>query len=370
MKKIILSTLLFTLILSCDKMNDIHKEYLNQGEIIYLGIPYSLNAYSGLERVKLTWMQSSDPDITETVIYWNRKSDSIVKPFNRNISGNQKDSIIIENLPEGDYIFELMNRNGQGNTSLISTVQGSSLGDFYLEGLKTPQITSIKVNEYNVDTKSATVELQWLENSESVGTILRYNKYPSGEPVEIHLTPGITSLILPDVGNRLWKTDDMIYLASRYALEAAIDTFTSSYSENQIVTYTVTLGYRQDISATGVPGDKTSYGIESPAQDVIDKHFWLSTHDKKILWCDRFGSFAMATDFANFQYRLTLREDNTFEINGASFVGTPPSLSYSIKNTDIASTYDPETGRIYLNNMRVLSSTGALTYFEEELIPK
>ena len=301
MKKIIVPILLIFFLFACDKMNDIHQKYLDQGEIVYLGKPDSLNAFPGLERVKLTWMQCGDPDITETVIYWNRKSDSIVKPFVRKMSGMQKDSIIIDNLPEGDYSFELMSRNDQGHTSLISVVQGSSLGAFYLSGLKSPMVSSIRVEEYDAETKSATVKLQWVENSGTVGTVLRYNKYPSGEPVEMRLAPDITDVVLTDVGNRLWKTEDMISLASLYAPGQAIDTLVSSFSENQIVTYTVTLGYRQDISAAGVPGAKTAYGIESLAGNIIDKHFWLSAQNRKVLWCDRFGSFAMATDFVNFQ---------------------------------------------------------------------
>lgn len=369
-KNIITSILLILLFSACDDMNDIHQDYLDWGESVYLGKPDSLNIYSGLERVKLTWVNNSDPDISETVIYWNMRNDSIVKPFERISSAKQKDSIIIDNLPEGDYNFELKNRNNKGQASLVASVRGSSLGDHYKSGLRPPLVSSIKVNDYNTNTKSAIVELNWINSSGSVGVVIRYNKYTSGELVELNLDPSQTSIILTDVGNRLWNDSDMIYMSSLYAPDQSIDTLASSFSESQIVTYTATVGYRMDVSASGEQGNQTAYGINSPAGNVIDKHFWFSNNDTKTLICDRFGSFGMATDFANFQYFLTLKSDNSFDITGASFTGTPPTLSYSISNTEIESNFDPETGTIYINNMRVLATTGALTYFEEELIPK
>src|SRR5690606_12297077 len=87
----------------------------------------------GFGRAKLTWYVGSDPKIDRTIIYWNMRQDSIVKEFARNTPGVQKDSIILDNLPEGSTLFEFRNMNNDGETSLYSsatvTVWGAEFGD-------------------------------------------------------------------------------------------------------------------------------------------------------------------------------------------------------------------------------------------------
>src|SRR5690606_19734219 len=106
---------------SCDKMNDIQREWADQEERMYLGKVDSIAYFPGFGRAKLTWYVGSDPKIDRTIIYWNMRQDSIVKEFARNTPGVQKDSIILDNLPEGSTLFEFRNMNNDGETSLYSS---------------------------------------------------------------------------------------------------------------------------------------------------------------------------------------------------------------------------------------------------------
>ncbi len=134
---IILSSLVTLLLYSsCDKMNDIQKEYEDRGEKVYLGKVDSIKAFSGVNQVKLTWYMTADPKIQKTIIYWNMRNDSIVRPFSRTTPGLQKDSIVIQNLPEDTHVFEFRNVNDAGETSLISTASGIVWGEEYKNGLK------------------------------------------------------------------------------------------------------------------------------------------------------------------------------------------------------------------------------------------
>ncbi|MGV8091106.1 MAG: DUF4998 domain-containing protein [Mangrovibacterium sp.] len=367
MSKIIRYLLFIFILSSCDDLNDIHQKYLEDGSKAYPGVTDNLMSFPGKGRVKLTWYQNSDPRIKETVIYWNQRNDSIIKPFNRIGIGSQKDSVMIENLAEGTHTFELINKTDQSERSLVSAIQGISYGEQYEKGLRGRPVSSIT----RTGTKSETARIIWgtQPSTPCIGTKVWYKKSSTGEDVEFFVNSATTQSDLDDVGNRLLDPDEMIYMASLYCPNGSVDTLQSPTYKHQIVVYTVTLGYRREYSATGVPGTVTAYGLQAPSPNIIEKFFWFTSNQDDILYCNRFGSFGAATDFTLFQYRLTLNDDNTFDIGGYSYTNAT-TLSYTIMNTDEVSTFDPETGKLQLYNKRVLATTGASTVFEEELVPK
>ncbi|MDR2039389.1 MAG: DUF4998 domain-containing protein [Bacteroidales bacterium] len=132
--------------ISCDDMNSIHQDYLDEGEKVYLGKVNEPESFPGRNRVKLIWYQNADPDITQTVISWNAGKDSIVKTFDRTTGGIQKDSIIID-VEEGTYSFNLFNANQSDDKSLISTVQEVSYGDNYEKYLVNRMVESASFQE-------------------------------------------------------------------------------------------------------------------------------------------------------------------------------------------------------------------------------
>ncbi|WP_286084320.1 DUF4998 domain-containing protein [Parabacteroides goldsteinii] len=56
-------------------MNDIIEEYLDRGEINYIGRPDSVTCDGGLYRVKLTWKVGKDVRIESCKIFWNMGAD-------------------------------------------------------------------------------------------------------------------------------------------------------------------------------------------------------------------------------------------------------------------------------------------------------
>ena len=129
---------------SCDDMNDIQSEYADRDERVYLGKVDSLKAFPGFGRAKITWYITADPKIEQTVIYWNERTDSLVKNVSRTSSGVMKDSIIIENLPEGSTLFEFRNMNSKGEYSLYTSVTATSWG--VRQGLRARRLTSTIFN--------------------------------------------------------------------------------------------------------------------------------------------------------------------------------------------------------------------------------
>ena len=151
----------FVLLLSsCSKMDDIQRKYAERAEQVYLGKVDSLASYPGFSRAKLVWYISSDPKVDRTIIYWNTRQDSIVKEFNRTTPGVQKDSIIIENLPEGTTLFEFRNVNNEGETSLYSSVSATVWGPEFADGLRARTLTGFDFDYsqsiYNLELSKST----------------------------------------------------------------------------------------------------------------------------------------------------------------------------------------------------------------------
>src|SRR5690606_13704564 len=76
------------------------------------------------------------------IIYWNMRADSIVKEFTRNTLGVQKDSIVLEDLPEGTTLFEFRNINDKGETSLYSSASVTVWGPKFVDGLRARKLTA------------------------------------------------------------------------------------------------------------------------------------------------------------------------------------------------------------------------------------
>lgn len=167
--RLILTSLLSVIalggIFSCDDMNTIQREYADREERIYLGKVDSLKVYPGFGRVKICWYIGADPKIEQTVIYWNMRNDSIVKDFVRKTPGLQKDSIIIENFPEGSRYYEFRNVNSKGETSLYSAVTASSWGTNFAESLLKRKVTSL---EYNYEGSEFLVGISPVSKGDSV----------------------------------------------------------------------------------------------------------------------------------------------------------------------------------------------------------
>lgn len=131
---------------SCDKMNDIQQEYANREERTYLGKVDSIASYPGFGRAKLTWYIGADPKVERTIIYWNMRQDSVVKEFVRNKTGAQKDSITLDNLPEGSTLFEFRNVNSQGESSLYSSATVTVWGVEFGAGLRARRVESFDLD--------------------------------------------------------------------------------------------------------------------------------------------------------------------------------------------------------------------------------
>lgn len=140
---IVLSSIILFSMIRCDDMNSIHEKYYDWGEDIYTGVVDSLKASPGYEKIRFNWEVNADPRITKTVIFWNGSSDSVVVDINRTQSGRLALTQDINNIDEGNYIFEFITRDNEGHFSLPTEIVVEVYGDLFIQGLKNRNVVSI-----------------------------------------------------------------------------------------------------------------------------------------------------------------------------------------------------------------------------------
>lgn len=196
----------FLILSSCNKMDDIQRKYAERVEQVYLGKVDSIVSYPGFGRAKLTWYMSADPRIDRTIIYWNLRQDSIVKEFAHTAPGIQKDSLMIDNLPEGTTLYEFRNVNKEGETSLYSSASVTVWGSKFADGLHARKLTAF---DFDYDQSVFDLSLSPAEAGDSVvySQIIYTNTH--GEEKTIRIERDTTHIELadfPDGGEFRFRT--------------------------------------------------------------------------------------------------------------------------------------------------------------------
>jgi hypothetical protein len=190
MKKIayllmILSAVYFS---ACSDMNDLHKEFIVPGGIIYPQKVDSLKIFEGHNRVRVQWLKGTDPKVVKARMYWNNYLDSINVdiPAVGNIV-----SVNIDNIPEDTYTFAVKTFDAEGNASVPTEMIGKVYGALY-------ETTISPRNLNRVEAFADRVELNWgTANSAVVKFILKY-RTSSGELRELLVPVDEEQTILTD----------------------------------------------------------------------------------------------------------------------------------------------------------------------------
>lgn len=124
---------------ACTKMDHEYAPYLSNGEIFYTGVPTRLEAHPGRGRVELQFSRPKDPNVTRFVIYWSNRSKHLEIPA----TDVTVQKVIIPDLREGEYVFEMVAYDKAGNPSApgAAIVSGSSLGQVYEGNLQARRVT-------------------------------------------------------------------------------------------------------------------------------------------------------------------------------------------------------------------------------------
>jgi len=123
-KLVLASSLIY---ISCSDMDSIHEEYLN-GEIIYAGKLDTLKVRPGYYRAQLEGYTQFLGTSNQIIIEFDDEMLSF--PIAENLSDIY--SVIIEELDEGSYEFDVYTQDPNGNLSISQTVSGNVIGDEFI----------------------------------------------------------------------------------------------------------------------------------------------------------------------------------------------------------------------------------------------
>ena len=140
--KIILSISIIAVCIGCNDMNRIHEQYLG-GEIIYSGKLDTLLVRPGMYRAQLEGYTHLLGNSNKVIIEFDNRTE--VFDIDNNIS--EIYSVIIENLEEDFYEFDVTTQDQEGNVSVPQTVSGYAVGDIFVED-QSPR----EINDFTFET--------------------------------------------------------------------------------------------------------------------------------------------------------------------------------------------------------------------------
>jgi hypothetical protein len=212
----IIPLFLFCALTGCDNINSLHQEYYDRGEDIYTGVIDSLKTYAGYERIRFEWEINADPRITKVVIYWNQRADSVIVGVNRTQSGAIPMNYYLENINEGNYIFEFMTRDDEGHHSLTREATVTVYGDAYIQTLRNRGVSSIE-KQLNGD-----MLITWEAISSRDIQYATVDYTLNGAPQSLRVENSATETILKGL-----QTGDVITVYTAYLPENALDALNS-----------------------------------------------------------------------------------------------------------------------------------------------
>jgi len=241
MKNSVFIFFIVLLMSSCQKMNDNIQEYLDRGEIDYIGTPVWATALGGNNRILLLWMVNTDPRIEQCTIYWNNGLDSttcqvtpkplseieglpdgLVIPEEVDTLGAKYMTAMLDNMPENVYIFDIFHTGSLGHRSVRYELTGQSYGESYRQTLMN---RILKSAVYKMDDGTLNVLWSPAEINE-VGIQVEYYDVSDANPKTIMISANDTIATIPGFD----KTKP-VYYSTIYKPVMAIDSFQTDQSE-------------------------------------------------------------------------------------------------------------------------------------------
>ena len=164
----------------------------------------------------------------------------------------------IIDLPEGKYIFSIINKSETGKESLIQTISGEVYGSSYQAGLSAQGINSMEA------TLSKGVTIKWAPMEGCTKTMFTYTNNEGSEKT-ITLMEGATTSIIPDA-----VLDTEFKVTSYFKpSEEAIDEIPSLEKVVSFPTYyTVSKEEWDEIHNQYIDVDRTGWGVEANTEEL------------------------------------------------------------------------------------------------------
>ena len=192
--------------LSCESERDSFKDLTSEGEQVVIGKVRSAKVSYGIHKLKFDLAINADPKIKKFTF---SESEEEIRTFDlvRNNIGADTITLILDNLKEKVYDFNIVASDNEGNKSLTYRLTSTVFGDRYIANLPSRAVTNM-----TFDPVTGTVEAMFSKNKENMKeTNLIYTTRDNIEKT-ITIPNDSGSLIISD-----FKTSDTLKLVSTYS---------------------------------------------------------------------------------------------------------------------------------------------------------
>jgi len=214
---------------SCEKMNDKHKTWLENGEIVYIGKVDSLKAFAGDERILFRyWI--SDPRVKKLNISWSLGKESLEIPVPAHLPAEHLELYIGKNeksIVEGIHTFNWVTWDQHGNKSIVFETTTNVYGQRYQS-----RLTNRSVINANAAGTDVTVTWGGKLDDEEVELILDYTTTSDVQVTMRYTSDEATSVLLPNVK----LTAPIMYRTLYIPEPTAIDTFSAESQKIDVQT--------------------------------------------------------------------------------------------------------------------------------------
>lgn len=270
-KYIVLLALSLFAVLSCGKQDEVYKEFIVEGGRVYPAKIKELHSTSGFQRVILDWDKPFDPSIRTVTVYWDNYSHSLELNYADFPDGHV--SVVIPDLEDRSYTFDVINADSNGNQSLSTELSVTPFGNNWLISHTERSVVSARMDgtDAKVQMTKSTLEM--------VATKFRYQD-ASGRTIESdYMDPDDLEITLPDAAQ-----GKRFEFKSAYLPASGIDTVWAaswSVSPDGIVYplstegWTVTVTSGQELNASNACGNILD-------GEVSASNRWQSSHNSSI----------------------------------------------------------------------------------------
>jgi nucleoid DNA-binding protein len=240
---------IFLVLASCTDTFEVHEKYLKDGEVIYTNKVDSLSTFSGNKRVKIAGYISNAFNVNEIVVYWNKGQNSQTFPYAKSANATDKLELIIDNLEEQAYQFEVYSKDSDGNKSIKMTTFGSVYGETYRSNLEARAINTFS---FTTVDNSATVKFKPSDEL-TRRTEIKYTNLGGVEVIKT-LAPDVSVIVLDqlDIDRPVtYRTFYVPTLADDMKVETSIDEFASDWKTHNFPPFKSILGSTTIVPALG-----------------------------------------------------------------------------------------------------------------------
>lgn len=210
---------------SCNDTYEFHQKYIEGGEIIYTNKVDSLKTLPGNQRIEIQGYISNAFTVKEIEVFWDEGKNSQKFDYSKSSDNTDFLELVIENLEERAYEFEVYSKDSDGNKSVRVLTYGTAYGEVYRSNL-----TARFVDNFSYTKDS--VNLTFKRSDEFTrNTEVKYTNNNNEEIVNT-LAPDESLSVLYDVDDSKPIKYRTFYVPSpkdEYGNETTIDEFGSDW---------------------------------------------------------------------------------------------------------------------------------------------